>query len=436
MNVSHLSRRTFLKRGALALVSVGSIPMWGPRFLHQLVFAAEPTRAGGRKILICLFQRGAVDGLSMVVPYGDKNYYAARSEIAIPPPTHQTGAEGVLDLDGFFGFHPNMAALLPLYKSGHLALIQACGSPSSTRSHFDAQDFMECGVADDKAIRSGWLNRTLLACPEDRAKMSSFRAVAMTAILPRSLQGDQEALAIPDLKTFGVHDAAGSAFNGRNMKAANGFEGMYDSAVDSVMHGTGKEAFEAMAALTAADPTKYAPQNGAQYPNGAFGRSLMQIAQMIKANLGVEVAFAEIGGWDTHANQGGAAGQLANRFTEFSKALAALYQDLGDRMADVVILTMSEFGRTVRQNGNRGTDHGHATCFMVLGGPIRGGTVYGQWPGLAREQLYQGRDLTLTTDYRDVFAEIAEKHLGARDLPKIFPAFNLNAQRYRGLVRT
>jgi len=404
--------------------------MWGPRFLQQLVFAAEPTPSGGRKILICLFQRGAVDGLSMVVPYGDKDYYAARSEIAIPQPTPKATAEGVLDLDGFFGFHPDMAALLPVYKTGHLALIQACGSPSSTRSHFDAQDFMECGVANDKSIRSGWLNRTLLACPEDRAKLTSFQAVAMTTMLPRSLQGDHEALAIPDLKMFGVRDTSEL---GRGV--TSGFEGMYEGAVDRVLHGTGKEAFDAIAALNAADPTKYSPQNGAQYPTSAFGRSLMQIAQMIKANLGIEVAFAEIGGWDTHVNQGGAAGQLANRFTEFSKGLAALYHDLGDRMADVVILTMSEFGRTVRQNGNRGTDHGHATCFMVMGGPVRGGKVYGKWPGLAREQLYEGRDLALTTDYRDVFAEIAQKHLGARNLQKIFPGFKLDPNRYHRLVR-
>jgi uncharacterized protein (DUF1501 family) len=366
----------------------------------------------------------------MVVPYGDKDYYAARSEIAIPQPTPKATAEGVLDLDGFFGFHPDMAALLPVYKTGHLALIQACGSPSSTRSHFDAQDFMECGVANDKSIRSGWLNRTLLACPEDRAKLTSFQAVAMTTMLPRSLQGDHEALAIPDLKMFGVRDTSEL---GRGV--TSGFEGMYEGAVDRVLHGTGKEAFDAIAALNAADPTKYSPQNGAQYPTSAFGRSLMQIAQMIKANLGIEVAFAEIGGWDTHVNQGGAAGQLANRFTEFSKGLAALYHDLGDRMADVVILTMSEFGRTVRQNGNRGTDHGHATCFMVMGGPVRGGKVYGKWPGLAREQLYEGRDLALTTDYRDVFAEIAQKHLGARNLQKIFPGFKLDPNRYHRLVR-
>ncbi|MSR64758.1 MAG: DUF1501 domain-containing protein [Verrucomicrobiae bacterium] len=431
-----LNRRSFLKRGALALVSVGSMPLWGPGFLQQLVFAAEPSRAaGGRKILICIFQRGAVDGLSMVVPYGDRSYYSSRSDIAVPQPTQKAGVEGVLDLDGFFGLHPNMASLLPIYKSGHLAVIQACGSPNTTRSHFDAQDFMECGVAGDKSVNSGWLNRALIACPEDRARLTPFRAVATTGMLPRSLQGDHEALAIPDLKTFGVGATGGMNRNTGTATAASGFEGMYDGAVDQVLHGTGKEAFDAIAMLKSADPTKYSPQNGAQYPGGAFGRSLMQIAQMIKADLGVEVAFAEIGGWDTHANQGGAAGQLANRFTEFSSALAALYKDLGDRMADVVILTMSEFGRTVKQNGNRGTDHGHATCFTVMGGPVKGGKVYGKWPGLAREQLYEGRDLALTTDYRDVFAEVAQKHLGARELSKIFPGYKLDANRYHGLVK-
>ena len=429
-----LSRRAFLKRGGLALVSVGAIPLWGPSFLQQLVFAADPARAaGGKKILICIFQRGAVDGLSMVVPYGDKYYYEARSDIAIAQPTQKAGSEGVLDLDGFFGFHPDMAALLPIYKSGHLALIQACGSPSSNRSHFDAQDFMECGVADDKSIRTGWLNRALLQCPEDRAKLTPFRAVSMSAMLPRTLQGDQEALAIPDLKTFGV-GAAGFTPGGTTAAAANGFEGMYESAVGDLLHGTGRDAFNAIGMLKAADPTKYTPQHGASYPNAEFGRSLMQIAQMIKADIGVEVAFAEVGGWDTHANQGGAAGQLANRFLDFSRSLAALYQDLGDRMSDVVVLTMSEFGRTVRQNGNRGTDHGHATCFMVLGGSVRGGKVYGQWPGLAREQLFEGRDLMLTTDYRDVFAELSQKHLGVRDVNKVFPNHRVNPGDYRGLL--
>ncbi len=235
----NLTRRAFLKRGGLALVSVGTMPLWGPSFLQQLVFASDPSRTGGKKILICIFQRGAVDGLSMVVPYGDPHYYQARSEIAIPEPTQKAGPEGVIDLDGFFGFHPNMSALMPMYKSGHLALIQACGSPSSNRSHFDAQDFMECGVADDKSLRTGWLNRALLECPEDRAKLTPFRAISMTSMLPRTLQGDQEALAIPDLKSFGV-GSGGAVPTAGSMSAANGFEGMYDSAVGDLLHGTGQ----------------------------------------------------------------------------------------------------------------------------------------------------------------------------------------------------
>jgi uncharacterized protein (DUF1501 family) len=431
----NITRRGFIKRGGLALVSVGALPLWGPSFLQRMVFAADPVKAtGGKKKLVVIFQRGAVDGLSMVAPFGDKNYYAQRNEIAIAQPTQKAGETGLIDLDGFFGMHPSMSPLSSVYKSGHLAFIHACGSPSSTRSHFDAQDFMEAGTVDNKSVASGWLNRALLACPEDRAKLATpFRAVSMTTVLPRTLQGDHEALAIPDLNTFGVGRAG---FAGAKPTGGSGFEAMYESAVGDVLHGTGKEAFDAIEMLKKADPTRYAPQNGAQYPTGSFGKSLQQIAQLIKADVGVEVAFAEIGGWDTHANQGGATGQLANRLGDFSRGLAALYQDLGDRMSDVVVLTMSEFGRTVRQNGNRGTDHGHATCFTVMGGPVRGGKVYGKWPGLAREQLFEGRDLALTTDYRLVLGELAQQHLGARDINKIFPNYNLQPRQYPGLLRT
>jgi len=426
----NLSRRLFLKKGAIALASAGTMPLWGPLFLRGTVFGAEAVRAeNGRKTLICIFQRGAVDGLSMVVPFGDRNYYDYRKEIAIAPPGTASGAEGCLDLDGYFGLHPALAPFLPLYKAGHLAVVHACGSPNATRSHFDAQDFMESGVAGDKTVQTGWLNRTLLQCPEDRA--SPFRAVAMSPVIPRTLQGDQEVLAIPDLRHFGI---AGGAEILQGASTANGFEGMYESAVGDVLHGAGKESFEAIAMLKGIDATHYTPANGASYPPGPFGRSLMQIAQLIKANVGLEAAFAEPDGWDTHANQGGASGQLAGRLGDFSAAIAALYQDLGDRMEDVVILTMSEFGRAARQNGNHGTDHGHATCFFALGGTIRGGRVLGSWPGLAPEQLYENRDLALTTDFRDIFAEIAQKHLGARKLAGIFPNHPIDPAGYRGLI--
>ncbi len=446
-----ISRRIFVKRGAIALASVGTSPWWMPSFLNSAVFAADPAKGGGKKILVCVFQRGAVDGCSMVVPFGDKDYYRHRAEIALKQPAAKAADEACIDLDGFFGLHPALAPLMPIYKQKHFSVIHACGSPSQNRSHFDMQDFMESGTADDKSVATGWLNRALLECPEDRAKLTPFRAVAMTPIVPRCLHGDHEALAIPDVRTFGVgtrnlaplrpnaqpnRPQAGGMqqMDNKGGGEAKGFEQMYEAAVGDVLGGAGKEAFEAIEMLKKADPTKYQPQNGANYGNTNFGRTMQQIAQLIKANVGLEIAFAEIGGWDTHANQGNAQGQLANRLREFGGGLAAFYKDLGDKMSDVVVLTMSEFGRTIRQNGARGTDHGHATAFTVMGGAVNGGKVLGKWPGLADEQLFQRRDLMHTTDYRDVFAEVAQKHLGANDLNKVFPKYRLDARNSRGVL--
>jgi len=429
----NLSRRIFLKRGALALASIGTVPAWGPAFLRQTVMANETARRG--KVLICLFQRGAADGLSMVVPHGEAHYYEYRKEIALTQPARAAGAGACLDLDGFFGLHPQLAPFLPLYREGHLAVIHACGSPSASRSHFDAQDFMESGVAGDKAVQAGWLSRALRACPEDRARRATpFRAISMTATTPRSLQGDVDPLAIPDLRSFGL-GAAKLGNLGLAEGTAAGFESMYDAAVHDVLHGAGKESFEALSLLKKVDPANYKPANGAAYPEGGFGRSLQQIAQLVKADLGVEVAFAESEGWDTHANQGAATGALAGKLHDFSRAIAALYRDLGDHMDDIVILTMSEFGRAARQNGNKGTDHGHGTCFFALGGQVAGGKVLGRWPGLAPEQLYEARDLAVTTDYRDVFGEIASKHLGVGKLGDVFPGYGGDAGRWRGLLQ-
>lgn len=440
----NIARRIFLKQGGLALASVGLAPTLGPLFLRRTVYAAAPQRldskAGGKKILICLFQRGAVDGLSMVVPHGDADYYQHRNVGGGGIALARTGQDGIVDLDGFFGLHPALAPLKPIYDSGHLAPIHAVGSPDSTRSHFDAQDYMESGTPGNKSVRDGWLARTLLHCPEDRAKLGTpFRGVALTGQVPRSLQGKAEALAIPDLKTFGVQGDPGMTAmamgGGRGMTAAGGFEAMYDQAVGDVLHGAGKESFEAIKMLEGLKSAGYVPSGGAQYPNGKYGQSLMQIAQLIKADVGVEVAFAESGGWDTHVNQGAAQGQLARRLTEFGQGLAALYADLGDKMSDVVILTMSEFGRTARQNGNGGTDHGHATCFFALGGDVNGGKVLGQWPGLASEKLNDDRDLALTTDFRDVFGEVASKHLGVTDLRAVFPGYAGGVGKFRGVLR-
>lgn len=433
------TRRLFIKQGAMALASVGIAPTFGPAFLRNAVFAAEPKNGQRRKTLICIFQRGAVDGLSMVVPHGDAHYYQHRAlgnnGIALP----HTGEGAVVDLDGMFGFNPVLGMLKPIYDAGHLAAIQACGSPNPTRSHFDAQDYMESATPGFKGTTSGWLTRALQHCPEDKARRESvIRAVSMTAQVPRALQGDSNALAIPDLNTFDIKSVSRTVkpvTTGENPNAGGGFEALYDGAVGDVLHGTGRETFDALKQLRSITATSYVPAHGAQYPRGAYGQSLQQVAQLIKADVGLQIAFVASGGWDTHIGQGNSQGPLARRLQEFGQGLSALYTDMGDAMADVVVLTMSEFGRTVRQNGNGGTDHGHATCFLALGGNIQGGRVLGQWPGLAPEQLYEDRDLAVTTDFRAVFGEVAQRHLGIKNLAPVFPNFTNPAQSFRGVLR-
>ena len=411
-----ISRRIFLKDGAFAMVSLG----FAPSFLSRTAFAAAGIRA---KRLIAIFQRGAVDGLSVVVPHGEAEYYRARPGIAIPRPNG--GDDAAIDLDGFFGLNPRLAPLKPLWDAHALAIVHACGSPDSTRSHFDAQDYMESATPGVKSTADGWLNRYLRAKRAEAA--TPFRAVAVAPQLPRALHGAAPALALHQVDQFGIR--AGQATD----KVSALFERAYGVSADSVLSGTGREAFEAIGMLKAADPAKYEPEPGADYPRTPFGQALRQIAQLTKADVGLEVAFAEAGGWDTHVNQGAGQGQLAARLDDFGRAIAALAVDLGDRMADTVVLTMSEFGRAVNENGNRGTDHGHGNAMTVIGGNVRGGRVYGRWPGLAVEQRYDGRDLAVTTDFRDVFAEIVVRHLGVADARPIFPGYNVAASRFPGL---
>jgi uncharacterized protein (DUF1501 family) len=407
------SRRIFLKNGAFALVSLG----FAPSFLARTAFAAGGTARPKR--LIAIFLRGAVDGLSVVVPFGESEYYRARPTIAIAQPN--AGDNAAIDLDGFFGFNPRLASLKPLWTTRQLAIVHACGSPDSTRSHFDAQDYMETATPGRKSTADGWLNRYLQARQAEAS--TPFRAVALSQQLPRMLQGAAPALAINQIAQFGIRDgAAGSAF-----------EAAYGAPGDRVLNGTGRDAFDAIRRLKVADPAKYQPEHGAEYPGSPFGQALKQIAQLTKSDVGLEVAFADIGGWDTHVNQGAANGQLATRLDDFSRAIAALVADLGDRMADTVLLTMSEFGRAVNENGNRGTDHGHGNAMMVIGGGVRGGHVYGQWPGLAAERRYDGRDLAVTTDFRDVFAEIVVRHMGVSDARPVFPGFEMSPARFPGL---
>lgn len=418
-----INRRFFLKSSGIALASIGVMNA-APSFLQRVALAQGAKTSGGRrKTLITIFQRGAVDGLNMVVPFGEKDYYSLRPAIAISKP-QKGNAEAAIDLDGFFGLHPALAGFKPLWDAKRLAIVEAVGSPDNTRSHFDAQDYMEAGTPGIKSTPDGWLNRYLQSSPD--AKASPFRAVSMTQNMPRVLQGKAGALAISNLADFSIRAGQYS------QSVQGGFESIYDQAANDALGGTGKETFEAVNFLKKVNPSQYKPENGAQYPRGQFGTALLQIAQLIKAGVGLEVAFTDIGGWDTHVNQGNARGQLSLRLQEFGAGLTALVTDLGQHMDDVVVLTMSEFGRTVRENGNRGTDHGHANAMFVIGGSVRGGKVYGDWPGLKSGDLYEGRDLALTTDFRDVFGEMAQKHLGAHNLAKVFPGYT--ATKFRGVL--
>ena len=403
-----ITRRVFLRNSALTVVGTAAVP----GFLTRAAFGAVESNSLVNKRLVVIFQRGAADGLNIVVPHGEAQYYAMRPSINIP-------RKSVIDLNGFFGLHPSLSAFQPLWQQGHLAIVHAAGSPDTTRSHFDAQDFMETGTPGVKATEDGWLNRSLRNLPAAAQKASAFRAIALGPSLPRILSGSEPAVAMNNINDFSV--------GGKNPKAspaANAFEAMYDHSSDSVLHGTGEETFDAVKMLKAADPGKYTPAAGANYPKGRFGDSLRQLAQLIKANLGVQVAFADIGGWDHHVNEGSTEGQLANVLGDFSQSIAAFWTDLGDLGEDTVVVTMSEFGRTARENGNRGTDHGHANVMFVLGGPVKGGKVYGRWPGLADSQLYEGRDLALTTDFRQVIGEAVARHLGNKNLANVFPGYD------------
>jgi uncharacterized protein (DUF1501 family) len=421
-----MNRRFFLKSGGIALASFG-VAQNVPSFLQRTALAQGAGSTGRRKVLIAIFQRGAVDGLNMVVPHGESAYYSLRPTLAIQRPKGSNDArEAAIDLDGFFGLHPALSSFKPLWDSKRLAIVHAAGSPDSTRSHFDAQDYMESATPGRKGTPDGWLNRYLQSKPDPKA--SPFRAVSMTQNMPRALYGRAPAVAISNLADFSIRAGAYS------QNVQGGFESIYEQSANDVLGGTGRETFEAVNFLKKVNPAQYRPENGAQYPRTPFGNNLLQISQMIKAGVGLEVAFADMGGWDTHSNQGNARGQLSNLLQQFSAGISALVADLGTRMDDVVILTMSEFGRTARENGTRGTDHGHANAMFVIGNNTRGGKVYGEWPGLKPENLHEGRDLALTTDFRDVFGEAVQKHLGNSKLQAVFPGYNASATKFRGML--
>ena len=416
-----MNRRFFLHKGALAVAGTTAMP----NFLVRSVLAQTANAPGQR--LVVIFQRGAADGLNVVVPYREKNYYSMRPSIAIPQ-------NQVVDLDGFFGLHPSLTSFKPLYDQGHLAIVHACGSPDMSRSHFDAQDYMESGTPGVKGTEDGWLNRALQAedacnCERHRQEHTAFRALALGADVPRTLAGKIPAIAMSNVNSFSVAGRGPAP-----SPAASAFEAMYAGSGDRIFHAAGDETFEAVKMLRGANPGQYQPVTAAQYPNSEFGNNMKQIAQLLKANLGVDAAFTDVGGWDTHQNQGSVNGQLANRLSDFSNSIAAFWRDMGDGAANITLVTMSEFGRTARENGTGGTDHGHANAMFVLGGHVKGGKVYGKWPGLNNDQLNEGRDLALTTDYRQVLGEVATHTLGAENLELVFPGAQVASGNFLRLV--
>lgn len=412
-----INRRVFLRNSALAMVGAGTAPLW----LERALYAGTP--AARKKVLVAIFQRGAADGLNVVVPHGENAYYALRPTISVPRPSSLSDKRGqcAIDLDGFFGLHPALAPLKPLFDQQHMAIVDAVGSPDPTRSHFDAQDYMESGTPGLKSTDSGWMNRAL---GKPAGKPSPVRAVALGPELPRTLRGGQAAVSMQSIGAFQVRDA----------QAAAEFQQMFEASSDPVLQSTARETFEAMAMLQSIQKQPYTPAGGAEYPRAPLGESLKQIAQLIKSDVGMEMAFADIGNWDHHVQEVGQAaseGKLADLLRTFGQALGAFWTDMGDRMQDVAVVTMSEFGRTAKENGNRGTDHGHANCMFVMGGDVKGGRVYGKWPGLQPERLYEGRDLALTTDFRDVLGELVSRHSGNPSLQGVFPGYT---PKFLGLV--
>jgi len=416
-----ISRRALLKGGAVVGAMLGGGLL--PGFVRRALAAADKG-PGRRKVLAFLFLRGAMDGLNVVSPHGEPRFAELRPTLALPAPGGErksdAGPGALLDLGvPGFGLHPSLEPLLPLWREGTLAFVHAVGSPDATRSHFDAQDFLELGTPGVKGTRDGWMARAVAQAPGDR---SALEAIAVAQRLPRSLQGDPAALAFASLDQLRLRPMAGTpgGEQGRTL-ARQTFEALYDLAPDGPVAASGKEALAAVELLERklAGRTFWPGEGG--YPAAPVGQSLRLLAALIQSDVGLRVGFAEVGGWDTHVQQQGV---LARHLADLGKALAAFHADLGPRLEDVVLVAATEFGRTARQNGTLGTDHGHGSVAFVLGGAVAGGKLHGRWPGLSDDQLFEGRDLAVTSDLRAVLAAAARAQLGATDVPALFPGYS------------
>jgi len=411
-----ISRRGFVKSGGLALFGIGLGGV--PSFIAR---AAESDKVFSpykkKKTLVCIFQRGAMDGLMAVTPFTDEYLKTARPTLFISAAKDQKSAP-LIDLDGHFGLHPSMQSFEPFFREKRLAIVHGIGSPNNTRSHFDGQDFMESGTPFSKGTSSGWLNRAVGLLGHDA---TPFRAVSLTSSMPRSFYGDNPSVAISNLQDFAI-SMKGNPM-GANF-AAKSFEELYDQTTSALLKETGKESFDAVKMLQKTDIKNYRPSNNASYPNSPLGNSLKQIAQLIKMDVGLEVAFAESNGWDTHFNQGAENGVFARNVADLSNSIIAFWTDMGTYQDDVTLMTMTEFGRTLKQNGTGGTDHGRGSCNFILGNDVSGGKVHGNIQPLAVENLEDGRDLPVTTDFRSVFSEVADKHLKINNDKVLFPEWN------------
>jgi uncharacterized protein (DUF1501 family) len=409
------TRRTFLR-------TTGSFALLGGLAPYQLFAGATPniraTRKG--KTLVAVFLRGGIDGLNVIVPHADPDYYKHRSSLAIARPS-KGNRDACLDLDGYFGLHPAAASLMPLFINGNVRALQAVGYAKNTRSHFEEQDTWETGVAGNALSADGWLNRHLASSTGHGA----IRAVAIGGNLPRMLRGSAPAYAIRGIGDLAMPAMAGDA---DVLRAA--LETAYCTKPDAahqpladLLAQTASATLEGTRQLEALAKEEYQPANGASYANNGVARQFREAARLIKAGLGTEVVQIDYGGWDTHNNQGAATGGFATRLRDLTDAMAAFHADLGEKMQDVLVLTLSDFGRTVRQNGTNGTDHGWANCMIALGGSLAKNDkpVLGEWPTLAPDNLQQRRDLKHTTDFRDVLAEAAASHLGNTNTAHIIP---------------
>ncbi len=412
-----IKRRDLLKKSGVLALGMLTWPAWMPRVALRTNDAAPQG-----DVLVVIFMRGGVDGLNVIVPHGDPDYYKARETIAIAQP-QSAGANRAIDLDGMFGFHPALKPLKELYDQKVLAAVHAVGSPDPTHSHFDAMDYMERGTPGDKAMATGWIGRHLQVKASDNK--SAFRAVGLGAIVQQSLRGPIPAIALQSIADFHLRGNQ-TEISKIQQTIASLYEG------GDFLQVEGQQTLSAMQTLGKIAASKYTPPNGAKYPQGFYGQALQTLAQLIKGEIGVEVAAVDIGGWDTHQQEGGESGQMARLLTELAEGLHAFYTDLQDRMKNITLVTMSEFGRRVEENSSHGTDHGHGNVMLLMGGDVNGGKVYGDWPGLAQNKLYGPGDLAVTTDFRDVLGEIVQKRLGNTKLDAVFPNYS---PKFRNLVQ-